>query len=82
MSQITALSWNLERNGGNDAAKRRRVHEMLAKLNPHLLFRQDMWGSDADGSTILYELEAILGLRSWLGPRACTAIFEIGRAHV
>ncbi|MFG2783821.1 endonuclease/exonuclease/phosphatase family protein [Streptomyces prunicolor] len=73
--QITVLSWNFENNGGDDAAKRLRAHELLVSLNPDLLFRQEMWRADADGNKILYELEAVLGMRGWLGPQACTAIF-------
>ncbi|MGW0822529.1 endonuclease/exonuclease/phosphatase family protein [Streptomyces sp. NPDC002845] len=73
--QITLLSWNFENNGGGDATKRLRAHERLVRLNPHLVFRQEMWKADADGNAILYQLEDVLGLRGWLGPEACTAIF-------
>ncbi|GAO08702.1 hypothetical protein TPA0598_04_03380 [Streptomyces lydicamycinicus] len=74
-SQITVLSWNFERNGAGIAAKRLRAHELLASLNPHLVLRQEMWGADTNGNEIMYELEDVLGLRGWLGPRACTAVF-------
>ncbi|WP_075662576.1 endonuclease/exonuclease/phosphatase family protein [Streptomyces acidiscabies] len=73
--QITMLSWNFEDNGGRDAVKRRRAHERLVRLNPHVVFRQEMWEADADGDAVMYRLEEILGLRGWLGPRACTAVF-------
>ncbi|WP_433860173.1 endonuclease/exonuclease/phosphatase family protein [Streptomyces kronopolitis] len=72
--QITILCWNLEHNGGSHIA-RFQAHERLRSLNPHLVLRQEMWGSDADGQRILYELESILGMRGWLGPRSSTAIF-------
>ncbi|MGG2459339.1 endonuclease/exonuclease/phosphatase family protein [Streptomyces sp. RGM 3693] len=72
---LTVLSWNFERNGGNDAAKRRRAHETLVSLNPHLVLRQEMWGADANGNAIMYELEDVVGMRGWLGPRSCTAVF-------
>ncbi|WP_329217026.1 endonuclease/exonuclease/phosphatase family protein [Streptomyces sp. NBC_01485] len=75
MSEITLLSWNFENNGGNDPAKRLKAQELLVSLNPHIVFRQEMWGADANGNAILYELEHVLGLRGWLGPESCTAIF-------
>ncbi|MFI7136571.1 endonuclease/exonuclease/phosphatase family protein [Streptomyces massasporeus] len=74
-TQLTVVSWNFENNGGGDSAKRLQAHERLVSLSPHLVFRQEMWGSDADGNAILYELEGILGLRGWLGRDSCTAIF-------
>ncbi|MBL1099505.1 endonuclease/exonuclease/phosphatase family protein [Streptomyces coffeae] len=73
--QITVLCWNFERNGADDPAKRLRAHEKLVSLNPHLVFRQEMWGADANGNAIMYELEDVLGLRGWLGPQSCTAVF-------
>lgn len=76
MSQhVTVLCWNLKRNGAGDTTKRRRAHELLASLDPHLVLRQEMDGAAADGNRIMYEVEAVLGLRGWLGPRACTAVF-------
>lgn len=75
MSEITLLSWNFENNGKEDPAKRLKAHELLVSLNPHLVLRQEMWGADTNGNTILYELERVLGLRGWLGPGACTAVF-------
>ncbi|MFF3750511.1 endonuclease/exonuclease/phosphatase family protein [Streptomyces sp. NPDC002018] len=73
--QITVLSWNFENNGAGDTAKRVRAHEMLVSLNPHLVLRQEMWGSDANGNETMYQLEEVLGLRGWLGAKACTAVF-------
>lgn len=76
MSQhVTVLCWNLKRNGAGDTTKRRRAHELLASLDPHLVLRQEMDGAAADGNRIMYEVEAVLGLRGFLGPRACTAVF-------
>ncbi|MDQ0601989.1 hypothetical protein QF037_006334 [Streptomyces canus] len=75
MNEITLLSWNFENNGGDDPAKRLKAHELLVSLNPHVVFRQEMWGADTNGNTILYELEHVLGLRGWLGPESCTAVF-------
>ncbi|WP_405969105.1 endonuclease/exonuclease/phosphatase family protein [Streptomyces sp. NBC_00988] len=75
MSKITLLSWNFENNGKEDPAKRLKAHELLVSLNPHLVFRQEMWGAGTNGNTILYELEQVLGLRGWLGPESCTAVF-------
>ncbi|MFI0155790.1 endonuclease/exonuclease/phosphatase family protein [Streptomyces lydicus] len=72
---LTVLSWNFERNGADDPAKRLRAHQLLVSLTPHLVFRQEMWGADANGKQIMYELEDVLGLRGWLGPRASTAVF-------
>ncbi|MGA5454121.1 endonuclease/exonuclease/phosphatase family protein [Streptomyces umbrinus] len=72
---ITVLSWNFANNGGGDSVKRLQAHERLVSLSPHLVFRQEMWRADADGNAILYELEGVLGMRGWLGPQSCTAIF-------
>ncbi|MHB9862006.1 endonuclease/exonuclease/phosphatase family protein [Streptomyces sp. YIM S03343] len=73
--KITVLSWNFQDNGGGDAVKRLRAHELLLRHNPDLVFRQEMWKADTDGSQTMYELEALLGLRGWLGPKSCNAIF-------
>lgn len=72
---ITVLNWNFELNGGGSPAKRQEGYELLASLRPHLVLRQEMWGADADGSTIMYEAEQTLGLRGWLGRESCTALF-------
>ncbi|MFF2850543.1 endonuclease/exonuclease/phosphatase family protein [Streptomyces sp. NPDC058001] len=72
---ITVLSWNYERNGAGDESMRVHAHEVLASLDPHLVLRQEMWGADANGNEIMYELEDVLGMRGWLGPGACTAVF-------
>ncbi|MEU7640929.1 endonuclease/exonuclease/phosphatase family protein [Streptomyces sp. NPDC039016] len=74
-AQLTVLSWNLERNGAGDPAQRLRAHKLLASLNPHLVLRQEMWGSETSGNQIMYELEDVLGLRGWLGAQASTAVF-------
>jgi hypothetical protein len=75
MGEITVLVWNFEHNGKGDPARRLRAHELLTSMNPHLVLRQEMLGSERDGSTVLYELEDVLGLRAWLSPRASTAVF-------
>ncbi|KOG88558.1 hypothetical protein [Streptomyces varsoviensis] len=72
---LTVLCWNFEKNGGGDPAKRRTGHELLASLDPHLVLRQEMPGADARGNETVYEVEDVLGLRGWLGPRSCTAVF-------
>lgn len=75
MRELTTVIWNFDRNGAGDRGKRRRGFDLQASLNPHLVLRQEMWGSEADGSTVLYEQEEVLGLRGWLGQRASTAVF-------
>ncbi|MFI2212471.1 endonuclease/exonuclease/phosphatase family protein [Streptomyces sp. NPDC020141] len=75
INKVTVACWNFEQNGKSNPALRRRAHERLARLNPHLVLRQEMWGADEDGSTVLYELEEVLGMRGWLGPHSCTAVF-------
>lgn len=72
---VIVLCWNFKRNGADDTAKQRRAHELLASFDPHLVLRQEMDGAAADGNRFMYEMEAVLGLRGWLGPRACTAVF-------
>lgn len=73
--QITVLCWNFEQNGGGSILLRFWAHERLRGLQPHLVLRQEMWGSSADGHQIMYELESILGLRGYLGSKSSTAIF-------
>ncbi|MEV0263006.1 endonuclease/exonuclease/phosphatase family protein [Streptomyces sp. NPDC050617] len=72
---LTVLCWNFERNGGSDPDKRLKAHELLVSLNPHMVLRQEMPGADTKGNEIMYELEDVLRLRGWLGPRSCTAVF-------
>lgn len=72
---LTVLNWNFESNGKGNKARRTAGHEQLVRLSPDLIFRQEMWGADADGNTVMYGLEDILGMRGWLGPDACTAVF-------
>ncbi|MFD5553761.1 endonuclease/exonuclease/phosphatase family protein [Streptomyces sp. NPDC127068] len=73
--KITVICWNLEQNGKNNAALRRQAHELLAQHSPQLVLRQEMPGADGDGAAVMYELEDALGMRGWLGPRSCTAVF-------
>ncbi|MEU8911765.1 endonuclease/exonuclease/phosphatase family protein [Streptomyces nigrescens] len=75
MKRITVLCWNFERNGAGSHIARFRAHERLASLSPHLVLRQEMWGADADGHRVAFELESILGMRGWLGPKSSTAVF-------
>ncbi|MEV4997043.1 endonuclease/exonuclease/phosphatase family protein [Streptomyces niveus] len=72
--QLTVLCTNFENNGGGDPAKRQAMNERLVSLNPHLIFRQEVWDSGDNGNTIAHEAEDILGLRAWLGPQNCTAL--------
>ncbi|MFE7129344.1 endonuclease/exonuclease/phosphatase family protein [Streptomyces sp. NPDC057638] len=74
-NQRTVICWNFERNGKDDPQLRRLAHELVAQHRPHLVLRQEMWGADENGATVKYELEEILGMRGWLGPRSCTAVF-------
>lgn len=73
--ELTVLSWNMENNGKGDAARRRAGHELLKSFRPDVVLRQEMWGAGDHGKQILFELEEILGLRSVLGERSCTAVF-------
>ncbi|MER7049541.1 endonuclease/exonuclease/phosphatase family protein [Streptomyces jumonjinensis] len=75
MSTLTVHCWNLEQNGKQDPALRQKAHELLALDNPALVLRQEMPGADDDGAAVMYELEDVLGMRGWLGPRSCTAVF-------
>ncbi|MCM2431030.1 endonuclease/exonuclease/phosphatase family protein [Streptomyces sp. RKAG337] len=73
-STLTVLSCNFENNGGGKPEKRLAMNERMRALSPDLVFRQEVWDSDANGSTIGYETEDFLGLRGWLGPRSCTSV--------
>ncbi|ANW19642.1 hypothetical protein [Streptomyces clavuligerus] len=75
MPEITVHCWNLERNGKQDPALRLKAHELLAMDNPALVLRQEMPGADENGAAVMYELEETLGMRGWLGPGSCTAVF-------
>ncbi|MGX1851105.1 endonuclease/exonuclease/phosphatase family protein [Streptomyces sp. NPDC055299] len=72
---ITALCWNFEANGGPDHNKRSKANRLLASLDPDLLFRQEMWGADAKGKSVMESMEEDLALRGWLGPSSHTAVF-------
>ncbi|MCX4659129.1 endonuclease/exonuclease/phosphatase family protein [Streptomyces uncialis] len=78
--KITVVCWNFERNGKNDRDLRRQGHTLVAQYNPQLVLRQEMPGADENGAAVMYELEDVLGLRGWLGPGACTAIFADQKA--
>ncbi|EGX61871.1 hypothetical protein SZN_00880 [Streptomyces zinciresistens K42] len=75
MNAITALSWNFENNGKKDPARRRDGYQLLARLSPDLVFRQEMWDAGQDGKQVMSEAENLLGMRGWLGASSCTAIF-------
>ena len=75
MTNFNVVLWNFERNGGGNPRLRERGHELLCRLNPALTLRQELWGSELNGHEILYQEEETLGLRSWLGLRASTAVF-------
>ncbi|MEV4976717.1 endonuclease/exonuclease/phosphatase family protein [Streptomyces scopuliridis] len=75
MRHLTLLGHNFEVNGAGDAVKRHAMHATYAALGADLLFRQEMWDADADGGAVLAELEGILGMRGWVGPGCCTAVF-------
>ncbi|WP_406220890.1 endonuclease/exonuclease/phosphatase family protein [Streptomyces decoyicus] len=72
---ITLLCWNFEANGGADSNKRKEANQLLASLHPDLLYRQEMWGADAKGKSVMDSMEEDLGLRGWLGPSSHTAVF-------
>ncbi|WP_435057714.1 endonuclease/exonuclease/phosphatase family protein [Streptomyces sp. bgisy060] len=72
---LTVVSWNFEANGKGNQHTRHIAHQKLAGLGANLVFRQEMWGADADGEQVMQEMERLLGMRGWLGERSCTAIF-------
>ncbi|CAO0836964.1 hypothetical protein SMICM17S_06201 [Streptomyces microflavus] len=69
------VCWNLERNGKGDPDIRRAADEILRRLEPDIVLRQEMLGADARGHTVFNEQCQALGMRGVLGPGACTAIF-------
>jgi endonuclease/exonuclease/phosphatase family metal-dependent hydrolase len=74
--QINVVTCNFENNGGGDLIRWEEMHSRLFSLNPKLLFRQEMWGTEAKGKTLGYVAERALGgMRGWLGEGACTALF-------
>lgn len=72
---LTVVCWNLERNGKGDPDIRRAADEILRRLEPDIVLRQEMLGADARGHTVFNEQCQALGMRGVLGPGACTAIF-------
>jgi endonuclease/exonuclease/phosphatase family metal-dependent hydrolase len=75
MRTLTLLNWNFEDNGGGDRAKWATGHDLLARLNPDLLFRQEPWDAADNGYTIHNQQEDVLGLRGWIGARSRTAVY-------
>lgn len=76
MPHINVVTCNFEDNGAGDSIKWEEMHSRLRSLNPHLLFRQEMWGTEAKGNTLAYIAERALGgMRGWLGEGVCTALF-------
>ncbi|MCA1269603.1 endonuclease/exonuclease/phosphatase family protein [Streptomyces sp. 7G] len=75
MTKLTVVCWNFERNGKGDPAVRRAADEILRRLEPDIVLRQEMLGADAKGGTVFNEQCQALGMRGVLGPGACTAIF-------
>ncbi|MFF8789422.1 hypothetical protein [Streptomyces sp. NPDC015125] len=71
---ITLLCWNFEANGGADSNKLKEANQLLASLHPDLLYRQEMWGADAEGKSVMASMEEDLALRGWLGPSSHTAV--------
>ncbi|MFD3905715.1 endonuclease/exonuclease/phosphatase family protein [Streptomyces sp. CB04723] len=72
---LTVVCWNLERNGKGDPDVRRTADEILRRLKPDIVLRQEMLGADSRGHTVFNEQCQALGMRGVLGPGACTAIF-------
>ncbi|ARQ67744.1 hypothetical protein CAG99_01885 [Streptomyces marincola] len=73
--RINVVTCNFENNGGGVPHRWERMHQRLRSLKPSLLFRQEMWGSEHEGSLVAYRAENVLGLRGWLGQGASTAVF-------
>ncbi|MFD8062555.1 endonuclease/exonuclease/phosphatase family protein [Streptomyces cyaneofuscatus] len=71
---LTLVCWNFERNGKGDPALRRAGDEILRRLQPDIVLRQEMGDADAKGHTVFHEQCQALGMRGVLGPGSCTAI--------
>ncbi len=74
MAQLRFVCWNLERNGAGDPEIRRAAAETLRRLQPDIVFRQEMFRADERGHTIFNEQCRELDMQGVLGPGACTAI--------
>ncbi|AZS74985.1 hypothetical protein DDE74_32290 [Streptomyces lydicus] len=74
MQEVNMVCCNFENNGFGDPQRRAKMYELLSSLQPHAVFRQEMWDAADDGSSIAYEMEQALGLRCWLGTGSCTAL--------
>lgn len=75
MRKLTVLNWNFQDNGGGDQATWSKGHDLLARLSPDLLLRQEPWDATDNGHTIHNLQEEILGLRGWIGQRSRTAVY-------
>ncbi|MBV9024868.1 MAG: hypothetical protein JO362_14020, partial [Streptomycetaceae bacterium] len=73
---INAATCNFENNGGGDRELWQRMHERLRSLELHLLFRQEMWGADANDGELASAADAMLGMSSLIGQRCCTAVYH------
>ncbi|UFQ99793.1 endonuclease/exonuclease/phosphatase family protein [Streptomyces sp. Go40/10] len=72
---VTLLCWNFEDNGQGNPTRRQAGDELLRRLAPDIVFRQEVWDADANGRTILNEQARTLGLHGVLGNGSCTAVF-------
>lgn len=83
MAQLRFVCWNLERNGAGDPEIRRAAAETLRRLQPDIVFRQEMSRADERGHTIFNEQCRELDMQGVLGTGACTAIlFNLRRFHL
>jgi len=72
---LVVATFNHEENGMGDPGRRRAAYALLAQHGVHLLFRQEMPDADRAQHAVMYEAEAALGLRGWLGEGSATAVF-------
>lgn len=72
---LTLLCWNFENNGKSDPDRRRTGDELLKRLKPDILFRQELWDAGDNGGTIFNAQARTLGMQGVLGQESCTAVF-------
>jgi hypothetical protein len=72
---VDVVTSNVENNGGGNPVRWREAHEKLARLQPHLLMRQEVWDAAANAGELATAAEQVLGMRGWIGEGSCTALY-------
>ncbi|MFH8993245.1 endonuclease/exonuclease/phosphatase family protein [Streptomyces sp. NPDC017940] len=65
---ITVAQWNIEHDGGTDAKRWEKAHDIVRGHRAEVFLRQEMTYSHQHGHRRLHEAEHVLGLRGFITP--------------